>query len=100
MNDEELAREVHRKVFFEDGKKRWEYIAEALAKVRRDTAIRCFKLAEENAFVPPSEWGEGAKYNADKIANLIKKEFGLDYRDDEFNPFPKGKDRVDKNEIS
>ena len=35
---EEIAREVHRQIMHDDGKKRWEYIATAL-KVERDGAL-------------------------------------------------------------
>ena len=40
-------------------------------------AERCREIAVDQMSAPPGSWGKGATFNADKIARLIKEEYGL-----------------------
>ena len=42
-----------------------------------ETAERCRKIAWSQIPAPPGAWGQGASFNALKIARLIKEEYGL-----------------------
>lgn len=54
-----------------------EKIKHAETIARREVAERCREIAITQTVAPPGAWGKGAKFNADKIARLIKEEYGL-----------------------
>lgn len=45
--------------------------------VEQATATRCRDIAKAQMLAPPGAWGKGATFNAEKIARLIKEEYGL-----------------------
>lgn len=45
--------------------------------IERVTAERCREIAVTQMVAPPGAWGKGAAFNAEKIARLIKEEYGL-----------------------
>lgn len=50
---------------------------DSIIDAQKLVAERCRAIAVAQMLAPPGTWGEGATFNAEKIARLIKEEFGL-----------------------
>lgn len=50
---------------------------DSIVDAQKIVAERCREIAVAQMLAPPGAWGKGATFNAEKIAGLIKEEFGL-----------------------